>query len=474
VMHPGMKNAQPQFNPVEVPPHILKQQKAKHKPVPGQYASDSDSGFDSLSDASFSAADSVDGFKVVSHSRSRSRGKTRPAQQGISRDPSRGRAPQVYHEKTTRGRVHPDTDRPPLGKYSDKSPHKQSPRTSHGSLPPQQINIEVNTAPPPTKEQTLKGDRNNVRGRDQERVWEQSPRPHDRHRHDRSHNFERVRRPSYDRSMSRSPRQSYNKFEKFPRSHSPMSLSTDRDSDTIYDDDGSSILSSANDSVFSQSLRSGHMHRGSRHYAEAEGRMAEKSRGHYRSSNEEIYPALDPRKQRHHSLNEMPEYPRRHHRNRGRHSARHSEGGEWSDDADTTATWPPTTRGYGLSRRNSTQVPNPFDTVRYPPQRSHSYVEPPLSHTYPPYATPAPKALPQHARHDSLVVDDLVQATIERLNGQQRSAADHIHSTQQRRPLGRSTTFDPWSNGQYAGGRGGQRQSVTVLPDGRTMYQTIV
>ena len=190
-MHPGMKNVQPQFTPVEViDPHVLKQQKAKHKPVPAQYVTDSDSSLDGSSDTSFSA-ESIDGFDVVSRSRSRSRGKKRATEHGILRDLSRGRAPQVYHEKSTRGRVHPDIDRPPLGKYSGRSPHKQSPRSSHGSLPPQQINIEVNAAPPSTKEQTLKGDRNNAGGRDQDRTREQSPRPHDRHRHDRFHNFER-------------------------------------------------------------------------------------------------------------------------------------------------------------------------------------------------------------------------------------------------------------------------------------------
>ncbi|KAF2659661.1 hypothetical protein K491DRAFT_151773 [Lophiostoma macrostomum CBS 122681] len=476
-MHPGMQNVQPQFVPVEnLNPHVLKQQKAKQKSVPAQYVSDSESSSDSLSDASYSA-ESMDGFNVVNRSRSRSQGKKKTAEYGILRDPSRGRTQQAYNEKSSHGRVQSEVGRPPLGKYNGKSSQNQSPRSSHSNLPPQQIHIEVNTAST-SKDQAEKGPRNNARGRAQERTREQSsPRPHERHHHNRSHDFEREHRHSHDRSMSRSPKQAYSKFEKFARGHIPRPESTDRGSGSFYDDeDDSSIESSADGSVFSQSPRSGHGHRGSRQYDEVWGRVQDMSQGHYRSSNEEIHPAFDPRKQRHHSPSEMPAHPPRHQRHPGsRHSVRHSEGrrgrdGGWSDDADIVPNWPPSPRG--VSRRNS---PNPFDSVRYPAQHSHSYVEPPLEHTYPPFATPAPKALPQHARHDSFDVDKIFQAGLESLNEKNRNAAEHIHSTRQRRPLGRSATYDPWANDvQYPGGHSRQRQSVTRLPNGQTMYATIV
>lgn len=434
-MHPGLQNFQPQ--PIEViNPQLLKQQKAKPKVVPGQYRSDRESDSDSevSSIISFSA-DSSDGYNVV-------RGRSRSQR----RSQSRGRAPQIHQETNPRGRGRSGHDRPPMGKYTNSSPKSKA---SQPNVQPQQIHIEVNTAAGPTKDHASKknrSDRYRDEGSDRERRQQE-----------RSTIYHGERRGSmHDRSISRSPRQTYARHDKIQRGISPISMtsSVDRGSDSFIIDEASSVYSDEG-SVFSQSPRES---------------LAYMSRDRHRTSNEHIHPAMDPRKHRHHSLNEVPELQRRH--SRPYHHARRSGGREdWFDDRNTDISWPPAVAPvHDVHRRNSTRppsVPNPFDTVRYPPQRTQSgnYFAPrpqlqhQLDHAYPPFATPSPPKTLQDApsRHDSLDMNEVIRAGLESMQEKNRNAFEHIYTTHQRRPLERRNTYDPydsWSNPQYAGARG--------------------
>jgi len=481
--------------PVEIlDPRVLKNQKAKPVNVPGHYQSETDSETDSDSDSdsdssgmhSFSA-ESVEGDVlnlVNSRSRSVSRGSKKSRDQSRHRSQSRGgRVTKGYKEKGPRGNARVLFNPPPIGVHSGRSIKGHSPTSSNSHLPPpQQIHIQVNTAPPNTMD--------NDREHERERTGSHSqPHAGDRHQHQRGRSADRHGQRSMDhgrphsrlgyesnsprQSPAHSPRQSYSHLDKFPTTH-PLSRTSsgDRYSDTAsYVDDSSSVRSFGGDSVFSEQLprSSNRRHTDldmSKPYNTSGTEYSAPFPG-YRSSHDRITsegrvrPTLGRRAT--HSVSDYPtshHQPVRHHR--GRAAVHNYDAGRSSDDDNSTATWPPRTRS--IRHHPRPQDPNPFDALRYPAQRSLPYY-------------PTPKALPEApSRQDPFdmheIVEATVEATVEALREKNMNAYEHIHRSRQRQPLVRSNTVDAWANPTYQPGADSHRSGLqkAVLADGRSVY----
>lgn len=469
---PGVVHEGQRF-PIEIlDAQTRKKQKATPKKVPGGYFSDPDSDSDTDSDSSaqsFSAESAEDDiFNVIkSRSHSRSRNKSRGQESSRPRSQSRHRISKTHKDKISHTRARSNLDPPPFGKHHEKSRQIHSPKSSTGNIPPQQIHIEVNTGAPDAREQ----DRGRNRDRDHSVLRYHNIDRH--HKHDRSLSRSRqpdvhakdYRRSTIDRSLSRSPksprspRLSYDRIEKDP--YAPQmyrTYSSESSNGTDFSDNTSSIVSDAGESVFTAPYHlKKSRHNSIRHVDHTifppPGSL----------QREKIYPASDRHSRSHHAVDDYPSDTARHHRSPPViYHGKALTDDRWSDENDSSiASWPQTNN----HRRKA--AGNPFDSTRYPPQRSLSYAEHNPAPAYPYY--PAPKALPERAAHDPYDMHDIVEAGVEALREKKMNAYDHIHQGRDRHSLKRSNTlkhYDAWANHTPAYNTAPTLQKAR-LPNGR-------
>lgn len=358
-------------------------------------------------------------------------------------------------------------DPPPMGLHSGKYTNGHSPKSSSGALHPQPVNITIIGTPVSETERVHGRERESSRPRDNNNKQYHRVRDgstdrsayQDRPRKERERGREHPRH-GYERSPSRSPQQTYHHIRKFGPTHSrSRTPSFGHYSDSSSDmENSSSVFSSVNSSVFSAP---GHRRRSRASPEAGAGSLYDsqfRSKHHvqqrspvYREdafSREGYYPGSNQRTKRY-PVDDYPRQPPNPHPLLHKPTTLYSSEDAYDDEGG------PGSMSYSLVRRNSAPIPNPFDPVRYPAQRSHSYADYPSTYINPIYS--GTKSF-QEPYEDSLDVQDILQAGVEALREKHATPYKQILQPQPRPPLMRSNTLsaeappgapDFWANAQY-------------------------